>query len=89
MVGTHSHCLSEWEKSIGDVVGFFFLQKVKIVLTFRCPRKDEITFFYSKTATLGWDSDWWWWVDDSHFLNYTTKLGKDVVINMIPMSQRW
>jgi hypothetical protein len=33
-------------------------------------------------ATLGWDLDQWRWVDGYCFLNYTTKSGRDSIINM-------
>lgn len=40
-------------------------------------------FFYGKLATLAWDPDHWRWVEDYYFLHYTTKFGRDLVINTI------
>lgn len=39
----------------------------------------DITFFYGKTATLGWDPDMWRWIERCCFLNYTTKLGREFI----------
>ena len=55
--GTYSRCLSKCEKHTCDMIGFFHL--VKIIHTTRGRRKEKITFFYGKTATLGWDPDRW------------------------------
>lgn len=43
----------------------------------------EIASFFGKEATLIWDLDWWRWVEGYHFFNYTSKLGRDVIINKI------
>lgn len=32
-------------------------------------------------TTIGWDLDKWRWADGYRFLNYTTKLGREVVTN--------
>lgn len=45
-------------------------------------KKEEITFFYGKLATLKWDPHRWRWAGDFRFLNYTTKMGRDGTINM-------
>lgn len=59
--------------------------KVKIIHINRGPQKDgekeEIIFFYGKVATLRWDPERWWWIDEGRFLDYTTKIGIDFVIN--------
>ena len=85
-VGTHSRCLREWEHPQGELEGFF--HKVKIIHTNRGPKKEgkreEIIFFYGKLATLGWDPDKWRWIDGGRFLNYTTKDGRDNILNMNP-----
>ena len=85
-VGTYSRCFREWENPVGDIVGFF--HKVKIIHTTRGPKKEgvreEIRFFYGKMATLGWDPDRWRWVDGDQFLNYTTKLGKELLSSRDP-----
>ena len=94
-VGTYSRCLREWENPVGDMVGFF--HKVKIIHTTRCPKKDglreEIRFFYGKMATLGWDPDRWRWADGDQFLNYTTKLGREVLSSRDPgiprVAEKW
>ena len=39
-------------------------------------------------ATLGWDLDRWRWIDGGRFLNYTTKDGRDSIINRTPGSIR-
>lgn len=50
---------------------------------------EEITFSKKggtkcgKEATLSWDLDWWQWVEGYHFLDYTSKLGRDSIINRI------
>jgi hypothetical protein len=48
MVGTHSHCLREWEHPIKEMASFF--HEVKIVHTNKGPKKDdekeEVIFFY-------------------------------------------
>lgn len=81
--GTHSPCLREWENPKGEMVGF--LHKVKITSIDKGPQKKgkikEVVFFYGKMATLGWDPDCRRWVDGLCFLNYTTKFGRDFVIN--------
>ena len=83
MVGTHSRCLRVWERPLGEIEGYF--HKVKIIRTKRGPTKEgereEIIFFYGKLATLGWDPDRWRWIDGGHFLDYTTKGGRDAIIN--------
>jgi hypothetical protein len=43
----------------------------------------DITFFYGKTTSLGWDPEQWWLVEGYRFLNYNMKFGKHHVINMI------
>lgn len=37
-------------------------------------------FMCGKLATLGWE---WRWAEGYYFLNYTTKFGRDSVINTI------
>ena len=90
MVGTHSRCLREWENSVGEFEGVFF--EVKIIFTNRRPKKEgeknEVMFFYSKEATPGWNPDRWRWVDGGHFLDYTTKAGRDSIINRNPGTTR-
>ena len=91
-VGTYSRCLNEWAKPSGTLEGCF--HEVKIIHTTRGPKnvKEEdrltITFFYGKIVTLRWDPDRWRWADGSRFLNYTTKMGRDSVINRIPGGRR-
>ena len=62
--------------------------KVKIIQTNRGPTregvKEEVTFFYGKVASLGWDPDRWRWADGDHFLDYTTKAGRDSIANRSP-----
>lgn len=60
---------------------------MKIIQALREPKlkakKEEITFFYGKEATLGWNPDRWRWVEGLHFLNFTTKFERDLVINLL------
>ena len=78
------------ENPTGEIIGFF--NEVKIIYTTRCSKNEdeemEIIFFYGKTTTLCWDSDRWHWKDSSHFLNYTSKIGKDSIINRNPRTIR-
>ena len=53
-----------------------------------CKKESLPFFFYSKMATLSWAPDQMRWVDGSWFLNYTTKLGIDTIINRIPDESR-
>ena len=89
-VGTHSRCLREWERPQGELEGFF--HKVKIIHTNREPKREgkreEIIFFYGKLDTLGWDRDRWRWIDGGHFLDYTTKDGRDNILNRSPDTTR-
>ena len=90
-VGTHSRCLREWEKPGGELRGFF--HKVKIIHTQRGPKregedKEQITFFYGKIATLGWDPDRWRWSDGGRFLDYTTKDGREAISKRNPNTTR-
>ena len=68
---------------LGKMEGFF--HEVKVIFINRGPKqegkKNEVLFFYGKVTTLGWDPDIWRWVDGGHFLNYTTKDGRDSIIN--------
>ena len=41
--------------------------------------REEINFFYNKVITLCWDLDWWRWGHGGHFLNYTTKSGREII----------
>ena len=45
------------------------------------PKERGITFFYGKIATHSWDMDRSRWAWGYHFLNYTKKMGIDLVIN--------
>ena len=85
-VGTHSRCLRIWERPLGQVEGYF--HKVKVIHTYRRLKKEgereQIIFFYGNLATLGWDLDRWRWIDGGHFLDYTTKDGRDSIINRNP-----
>lgn len=80
-MGTHSRCLSLWEKPIGEMEGLF--HEVKFIHTTRGQKKEgeieKIIFFYGKTSTLRWDPVRWRWVEGGHFLNYTIKLGRDFI----------
>ena len=86
-VGTYSRCLRVWEHPLGEMDGFFY--EVKVIRTYRGPKdkgeeekyKEEIIFFYGKVATLGWDPDRWRWSNGSHFLNYSTKSGREAIVN--------
>ena len=51
-------------------------------------KKEEIMFFYGKIATLEWDPDRWRWMDGGHFLDYTTKDGRDFIGNRNPCTTR-
>ena len=90
-IGTHSRCLSVWERPLGELEGYFHI-KVKVIHTDRGPKKEgekeKIIFFYGKLATLGWDPDRWQWIDKDHFLNYTTKDGRNSIINRNPGTTR-
>lgn len=83
---THLRCLSEWERPTGEFSGFS--HQVKIIYVFKGPKEnckqEKIAFFYGKEATMGWNPDCWRWVEGFHFPNYTTKFGRDLVINMVP-----
>jgi hypothetical protein len=85
-IGKHSRCLRTWENPSGRMNGSY--HKVKIIRTNRGPTKDgvkeEVVFFYGKVATLGWDPDRWRWADGGHFLDYTTKAGRDSITNRTP-----
>lgn len=59
-----------------------FFHHVKVMYTTRGWKKEEITFFYGKLTTLKWDPHRWRWVGGFYFLNYTTKMGRDGIINM-------
>lgn len=78
--------LREWENPEGDLVEFF--HKVKKVHTTIGPKKDggkeEVIFFHGKVANLHWDPDQLWWINEGQFLNYTTKIGRDSIINKNP-----
>ena len=81
-----------WERPVGDIGGIFHV--VKNMHTTRVPKKDkeedreEITFFYGKVATLTWDPDRWRWGDGGHFLNYTTKSGREIIASRKPGTTR-
>ena len=49
-VGTHSWCLSEWEKLTREMVGLFW--KANIIRTIRGQKKWEITFCMSRQSSL-------------------------------------
>jgi hypothetical protein len=53
-------------------------------------RNKKIFFFYifGKVATLCWDLDQVRWIDGGRLLNYTTKIGRDFVINKNPGTTR-
>ena len=89
-VGTHSRCLRTWERPSGEFDGFFHM--VKVIHTTRGPKKEgeqeELTFFYGKEASLGWDPDKWRWKDGGRFLNYTTKGGREFIASSNPGSTR-
>lgn len=40
-------------------------------------------FFYDILATLSWDHDRWRWIEGYRFLNYTSKFGRNLVINIV------
>lgn len=67
--------------------GWFF-HEVKIYHTNRGPKKEgernKVIFFYGKMVILGWDMDWWRWIDGGRFLDYTTKDGKNSILNKNP-----
>ena len=89
-VGTHSRCLREWEKPEGELVGFF--HEAKIIQTHRGPKregdKEQLTFFYGKIATLGWDPNRWHWSDEGRFLDYTTKDSMETINKRNPGATR-
>ena len=89
-VGTHSRCLREWERPQVELEGFF--HKVKIFHTNRGPKRkgkrEEIIFFYGKLASLGWDPARWRWINGGYFLDYTTKDGRDTILNRSPGTSR-
>ena len=80
-VGTYSRCLRVWERPLGEIEGFF--HEVKVIHTSRGPKreekKEEVSFFYGKVATLGWDPDRWRWIEGGRFLDYTTKDGREFI----------
>ena len=39
-------------------------------------------------ASLTWDPYMWRWIDGGQFLNYTTKDGREAIINRIPCTTR-
>lgn len=64
-----------------------FFHHVKIMHTTRGPmregKKEDVTFFYGNEANLFWNSNHWQWREGLGFLNYTTKFGRDTIINKI------
>ena len=50
--------------------------------------RKEVVFFYGKLATLGWDPNVWKWAVGVKFFNYTTKDGRDSIINRNPGTTR-
>ena len=90
-VGMHSRCLRVWEKPEGELRGLF--HKVKIIHTQRGPKregenKEQISFFYGKSAALEWDPDRWRWSDGGRFLVYTTKDGREAISKRNPDTTR-
>ena len=85
-VGTHSHCLRGWEHPTREMSGFF--HEVKVIQTNRGPKKDGerkvIIIFYGTVSALSWDPNRLRWIDGGQFLEYTTKSGRDVIINKNP-----
>ena len=75
-----------WENPNGRMNGSYY--EVKIMHTNRGPIregvKEEVVFFSGKVATLGWDPDRWRWANGGHFLDYTTKAGRDSITNRTP-----
>lgn len=51
-------------------------------------KRKKIIFFYVEVASLEWDLDRWRWMDGDHFLNYTTKDGKEPISNRNPDATR-
>ena len=60
-----------------------FFHEVQVIHNARGNKKEgekkAITFFYGKTTTLQWDPDRWRWVGRCHFLDYTTKIGREYI----------
>lgn len=50
--------------------------------------KKEIISFYGKVAFLGWNPDKRRWIDEGWFLDYTTKDGREAIINRNPGTTR-
>ena len=76
MIGTTPDALVS-----GRILLGLWLDEVKIFHTTRGQRKHEISFFYSKMPTLRWDPGHWRWPHAWHFLDYTTKFARELVIN--------
>ena len=70
--------LNSWDNPIGEMDGLF--HEVRVFHTTRGHKtegeQENITFFYGKMATLGWDPDMWQWVEGCHFLEFTMKIGR-------------
>ena len=89
-VGKYSRCFREWENPRGETTGSY--HKIKVIRTNRGPtidgEREEVVFFYGKLTTLGWDPDRWRWINGGKFVNYTTKDGRDSIINRNPGTTR-
>lgn len=87
----HSRRLSEWELPVKEFTGFF--HHFKIIYAFRGPKEngkqEKITFFYDKDSGH-YELEYrpFGWVESLHFLNYTMKFGRDLVINKMPSTTR-
>ena len=89
-VDKYSMCLRDWDNPRGKTTGSY--HKVKVIHTNRGPtindERKEVVFFYSKVTTFRWDPDCWRWADGGKFLDYTTKDGRDSIINKNPGTSR-
>lgn len=64
------------EEARGQFKGAY--HRVRVVKTTRSQKKHEVSF-YCKMASFKWNPDKWAWKDATHFTDYTSKIGKNLL----------
>ncbi len=80
--------------TLGELDSFF--HEVKVILTNRGlngekeneEKEKKNLFFYGKVTTFGRDPDRWRWTNGGRFLDYTTKEGRESIVDRNPRVTR-
>ena len=92
-VGTHSRCLREWDRLLENWTVFSMKLRLSSPIEDSMGRrkmrkKKKILFFYGKVTTFGRDPDRWRWTNGGRFLDYTTKEGRESIVDRNPRVTR-